>query len=864
MLWPRHRIIVALGLLCVFAALSSALAAEADKPRLDATGEPLPAEAVQRLGSLLFRTQMLAGTAAVSPDGKTIALLNDTGVALFDPGTGKEVKRLNKPGLAGSSGLMYSPDGKTLAVMGFQNTLLLDAESGNERGRLEAGFQQGGFGSISYSTDGQRIAVGASNWRKTNLSATVWDAEGFKKLHSFEVVQDGKVYVALSGDGKRLATWGQNHNRDGAQNTDTRTIQLWDTVTGKELKKLIVEGSVDVVALSPDGKELAVAEDTSSLSIWDVETAKVVHRLVTRRSRGRLLRYSPDGKVLVAGSNDGTVQLWETPNYLSLGLARAGNCTLSSVAFLPEKKVLVLGFSAQALRVFEAPSGRILSPLEGHTGPIRTLQFSRNGKKILSGGADGVWVWDAATGKSERRALFPDPPDSVRGAAPRHYLLSPDGRTVLTGVPFNHCRLLDMAMELEYGLDACSSSTGINAAFSADGKTMAAVTWTLVKQAQGVQQGVRIWDLASGREGPLLSMKMGTEYAVAVSADGKYVLGASNAINRDGRQGQSAELTLWDTATGKEYWTITRDHQWVECIAFSPAGDLIAIEGNTRLALLDVATGAEVQAFENAAKMQVYSLLFSPDGRSLAAGGFSPRDQTGLGTVRLWETATAKPRVEYSDHLGPVNALAFSPDGRLLASGSSDTTILLWDLTGKLNADVRAAARPKPAEFDALWNDLNDSDAAKSYRLVQRLAAYPEEAVALVKAKLPPAKSKTLDAAMIDRMIAQLDHDDFTRREEASKFLAKAGKAIEPALTKALAAQPSSEKKRRLLELLEALKVTGPSPDMVRPTRALEVLERLGTPEARQLLEELAKGDKNAQLTRDAKATLKRLGASLP
>jgi hypothetical protein len=121
-----------------------------------------------------------------------------------------------------------------------------------------------------------------------------------------------------------------------------------------------------------------------------------------------------------------------------------------------------------------------------------------------------------------------------------------------------------------------------------------------------------------------------------------------------------------------------------------------------------------------------------------------------------------------------------------------------------------------------------------------------------------------VDAAAIDKMIAQLDHDDFTRREQASKFLGEAGKAAEPALTKALAAQPSSEKKRRLVELLEALKPAGPTLEMVRPTRALEVLERLGTAEARQLLEELAKGDKNAQLTQDAKATLKRLGASMP
>jgi hypothetical protein len=79
----------------------------------------------------------------------------------------------------------------------------------------------------------------------------------------------------------------------------------------------------------------------------------------------------------------------------------------------------------------------------------------------------------------------------------------------------------------------------------------------------------------------------------------------------------------------------------------------------------------------------------------------------------------------------------------------------------------------------------------------------------------------------------------------------------------ALAMKPSPEQKRRLEELVEALKTCPPDPELVRPTRALEVLERIGTPEAKELLETLAKGAAEAPLTQDAKATLKRL-AELP
>jgi hypothetical protein len=82
---------------------------------------------------------------------------------------------------------------------------------------------------------------------------------------------------------------------------------------------------------------------------------------------------------------------------------------------------------------------------------------------------------------------------------------------------------------------------------------------------------------------------------------------------------------------------------------------------------------------------------------------------------------------------------------------------------------------------------------------------------------------------------------------------------VRPALLAALKAKPGPEKKRRLEELLKALAPGGPNPELVRPARALEVLERVGTPQARRLLRALAKGNPGARLTADAQSALKRL-----
>ena len=65
-------------------------------------------------------------------------------------------------------------------------------------------------------------------------------------------------------------------------------------------------------------------------------------------------------------------------------------------------------------------------------------------------------------------------------------------------------------------------------------------------------------------------------------------------------------------------------------------------------------------------------MAFSPDGKTLAAGGLN-------GVVQLWNFHTGKPRRTLHGHTGLVNSVAFSPGGETLASGGDDGTVRLWD-----------------------------------------------------------------------------------------------------------------------------------------------------------------------------------------
>jgi hypothetical protein len=115
----------------------------------------------------------------------------------------------------------------------------------------------------------------------------------------------------------------------------------------------------------------------------------------------------------------------------------------------------------------------------------------------------------------------------------------------------------------------------------------------------------------------------------------------------------------------------------------------------------------------------------------------------------------------------------------------------------------------------------------------------------------------TQDAGRTARLIAELDSEQFSSRQRASAALAKLGDAAEPDLRLALRRTRSAEQRRRLGQLLDKLAEDAPEP--LRACRALEVLERIGTAEAKSVLEVLAGGAAEARLTREARTALEQL-----
>jgi hypothetical protein len=201
-------------------------------------------------------------------------------------------------------------------------------------------------------------------------------------------------------------------------------------------------------------------------------------------------------------------------------------------------------------------------------------------------------------------------------------------------------------------------------------------------------------------------------------------------------------------------------------------------------------------------------------------------------------------------------ALAVSPDGRTVATGQSDGTILLWDAT--LRAGVRGG-RLTAAQSESLWTDLAKKDAALAYAAIWQLIDDPERAVGLLKDRLEPVRACAPEK--VRPLLDDLDSSDFEVREAAEKKLTELGEGAAPALRAALKSDPSAEKKRRIEAVLADLDPDGPlTAQELRAARAVQILETIGSSDARDLLKKLVQGMETARLTKAAKQALKRLG----
>jgi WD40 repeat protein len=819
---------------------------------LDRCGDALPAGATGRLGALRFRFGSQVAGVAYAPDGKTMAV--GTGgnegseLLLLEARTGKVLRRFE--GYRGwVSRVAFSPDGKVLAMAAGNEVYLWSPASGAKLDHFR-GHTEGTTHDLAFSPDGKVLAVsGLASDKSKDHPILLWDVPAGRQLRRLAGHTKTASVLAFSRDGKVLAS------ASGAE------VKFWDGKTGKLVRTFAVGGTV--LAFAPDLKALLFATRDKTIGVWDVERGKEARRI---RARSDSCRLAPDGKTLAAVERGGVLALWDasTGKFLRHLDGPEGGGALP-VGFSPDSKTLITrrGWAETdyGLRLWDVSTGRERRPNEGHGGAVSCLALTPDGNSVVSGSADQtVRVWEAKTGKELLRYTGHE-------AAVEAVAISPDGHTVASGDDGGAIDLWERTTGKRWhSLVARRRRRGNRAVaalvFSADGKRLIA----------GTRDGtIWAWDMSTGRR---LREIEASEYGggeAALAPDGRTLAFVGIAVGaEDGRRrAEKGVLAFWDLETGKEVGRIVgKEGESFWSVAFSADGKFLAASrsvfsgrrhsGEHQIVLFEVLTRQELLRIDTATRVE--AMVFSPDGRSLITGGGGRRG--GDRTVRVWDVLVGKEIASLSGHASRVLSLALSPDDQTLVSGSADGTALLWRRNWPRGwrpwQDVRLSRKQQQEQ----WAHLASRDAAQAYRAIRKLADVPEQAVALLGERLRPA-APGASARVIARMIADLDSDDFEVREKAREGLEKEGEWAEPALRRALADRPSLEVRRRIERLLALLEGGPPSSPRMQMLRAIAVLERLSTPEARRLLEKLARGAAGAVLTREAKEALRRMDRAM-
>jgi WD40 repeat protein len=786
-------------------------------------GDALPGGAIARFG--VARPRWNAYTAAAfSPDGTLVTADDTLNAYHWDPATGRVLRHRRFP-CADTAWPQLSADGKRLAARLWGATVVhvWDLESGQGVAELKMADAES-LGSFVLSPDGTMVAVAG----RTKSAQALWLARAANVKREVRIADRGNIQPpAFSPDGRRVATFVDSD------------LKCWDAATGKLLWTGEAAKAVDPTAFrfTPDGRHVLADRGAAGGAppCWDAATGKLA-AVAVPVACPRLPLFSADGRTLVASIGDNTLRVWDRKT----GAVRRDVPNVDGVLALAPDGRSCYGWSANGTpQRWDLETGKPLWPEVrdiGHHGGVAQVAVSPDGRTLVSVGADGdARVWDVATRAART---------TVRTTPDAEAVFTPDGRYLILGKDRQTVQW-DLRTNQTVGRVPVPDAADDRYVFtsiepSRDGKTVYLLTF-----CHGPKNEVAVvagWDLATGKQTFRHAHEMPDTTAMLLPG-GERLFASSGQVT-DALTGAAVFAVKPPPDNPQHHWSWQNSAARAAAVVASLSASELDLDAAPAKApefavrLWEADTGRMIQTVR---LDRVGRFVLSPNGRWLAMvqpDGFTVREvATGLVVVTRAH--------------GGVRSLAFGPDSRTLATGLANGTVLLWDLAPD---GFKPTPKLSDADLTAAWADL--AVAKAGYVPVWRLAAAPGDAVAFLRPRLKPVAP--LSDERLRSLVLDLDAPKFATRESASKGLAAMGERAVPALRAAQRGTLSQEAARRIDRLLTG-RDTAYSADTVRVLRAVDVLERIATPAARDVLTTLSAGDHHVPETRAAREALARL-----
>lgn len=463
------------------------------------------------------------------------------------------------------------------------------------------------------------------------------------------------------------------------------------------------------MVFSPDGKYLASVGYYHEGRIWDVEK-KVLHKTINHEEQFYVssVAFSPDGKFVLTGTKgrkliterEGVMFLWNVETGALVRKIEVGSGEINDVAYSPDGQYVACANKEKTISIFSI-AGKLLKTLTGHDRAVRAIEFSPDGRKLLSVQEfGGMALWDVTTG--ENLAMWTnkrDRPSSVGFTRDGKIMYcmqvgsGVDSWRVETGEAMTPrifsgpkaVRVSEVSSDFSFFLAKRFHYLSLFSVASAD--TLFKINdYPKTYESHYTFSSDGRWFAASDRNGSIILWSLGAaksdDARRAASAEASFeLLAGGSAVTMVKAEKVEIQTDVWKRLSGHT--------DQVRGVSFIAGGHMLASAGFDKSARIwNVDQGQTVRNLTGHTA-PIQHLTTSLDGRWILSGG-------GDQTIRIWDGVSGQQiRTLASDRGYEIFSIATSSDKRYVAAGTQYKKIIVWDgSTGQKIKTFEGSDRP--------------------------------------------------------------------------------------------------------------------------------------------------------------------------
>lgn len=532
-----------------------------------------------------------------SPDGEILVTASEDKTIKLWRRNGTLITSLN----GDIQNIGFSRNSKTLAILDGDNTVKFLGRDG----KLIKNIKSAGEMSVSFSSDGEIIAINNRVQNKTENTPELWS-------------MDGTFLINLQKKEKNLNI-GASHFTPDSQiiigYNDNNKTYLW-----KRDGSLLSTFEKNVSIFSPDYQTLFTLEDNNKIKLWKrdgtpIRTIQVKSQKENLDNGYSLdLKFSPDGQILVIPTNFGSVELWRIDGTFlksfdcltDKNIEQFGDNNFCNVqpplSFSSDNQTLAIRTKKNEVQFWEINGNsktkiKLLKTVKGKSNRVESMVSISNSNKIAIFGSDDVvklWQFPEQSGKeAQLLKTLPGHKNWINSLS-----ISPKSGMIASASDDNTVKLWRGDGTLVYTFTGHKNKVN-SVSFSPDGELIASAS---------DDKTVKVWQ-PDGKVIKSFEEHGNKVTSVSFSPNGKIIASAS----------QDNTIKLWnlDSKNSKSSATLNADEP-VSKVSFSPDGKMIASAGVTKVKLWSI-DGTLLTTYERFGNSDV---SFSPDGKSIASGDY--------------------------------------------------------------------------------------------------------------------------------------------------------------------------------------------------------------------------------------------------